>query len=75
MTIEWKHIMDCQPDHGKDIIQIDPPYDGHYCMGMRKYDQSCTFEEVINYCKNSGWPEPNFWWIYSNEFPFPDKKL
>lgn len=72
--LPWKHIMEEQPDHGESIIQIDFPYMGHYCMGMRDYYQVCTFQELLDFCKESEIPNPNFWWISAKDFPFPDKK-
>lgn len=71
--IEWNHIMDKQPEHGRSVIQIDPPYKGHYCMGMRDYYQNCSFQSVLDSCKMEELPYPNFWWVYSEDFPFPDK--
>ncbi len=72
--MEWKHIMDKQPFHGQSIIQIDAPYGGHYAMGMRNYYQTCSWDEFLNYNKESDMPNPDFWWIAAEDFPFPDKK-
>lgn len=73
--MKWNHIMDCQPDDDKDIVQVDPPYiDGHRTIGMRKYAQKCTFEEVLKYSAESGLPNPDFWWVYAEDFPFPKNK-
>jgi hypothetical protein len=71
--MKWNHIMDCQPEHGRSIIQIDPPYAGHYSMGMRDYYQPTTFSELLEYNKIYDWPNPDFWWVYAEDFPFPDK--
>lgn len=73
--IKWNHIMDSQPDHERSIIHCDPPYQGHYSIGMRDYYQSCSFEEILKYNEKHGWPNPDFWWVYSEDFPFPDIKI
>jgi hypothetical protein len=69
--MNWKHIKDEQPEDGEYIVQIDPPYKGHYCMGMRQYVQKCSFEEVLNFYQQIGGEGPDFWWIKASEFPFP----
>ncbi len=75
MTLNWKHIMNEQPKHGQSIVQIDAPYMGHYNMGMREYCQACTFEEVVNFCIKNDISLPDYWWIATDEFPFPKKNL
>jgi len=74
--IMWNHIMDKQPEHGRTIIHIDRPHEGHYSMGMREYVQYCTWEEVLeNYRKLSLFSyKPDFWWVYKEDFPFPDSE-
>ncbi len=69
--MHWNHIMDCRPEHGRQIIQIDRPYKGHYSMGMRLYHQECTFEEVLKFYSDQGMSNPDFWWMYAEDFPFP----
>lgn len=71
--MQFYHIMDKQPDNRESIIHIDRPYKGHYTMGMRNYVQNCTFQDIIDWCKNNDFPLPDFWWISSKDFPFPDK--
>ncbi len=71
--MKWNHIMDSQPDHGRSIVQINAPYEGHYSMGMRNYHQICTWQEFLNFCLNDGIGNPDFWWMYPEDFPFPDK--
>lgn len=74
----WHHIMDKQPEDDEIIIQVDAPYeDGHRPMGMRKYVQKCTFEEVIEYSRQSFGLDYclNFWWISSKDFPFPKDRI
>jgi hypothetical protein len=71
--IKWRHIMDEQPEHGRSIVQIDPLYEGHYAMGQWTYYQTCTFKELLDYNKEYCWPNPDYWWVYSEDFPFPDK--
>ena len=71
--MEWIHITDRQPLHEQEIVQIDPPYEGHYTMGMRKYYQSCSWDELLGYCSAYSWMVPDFWWIAAENFPFPDR--
>jgi hypothetical protein len=71
--MKWNHIMDKQPQHGESIVQVDAPYEGHYCMGMRDYYQKCTFEEYLDFCRNSNISFPDFWWVSAKEFPFPNQ--
>lgn len=73
--LSWKYIMDEQPIHGKMIVQCDRAYeDGHHCMGQRKYDQNCNFQDVLDFCDENFIGRPDFWWIYAKDYPFPDKK-
>ena len=72
--IKWTHIMDSQPENGSTIIQLDPPYDGHYCMGMRKYYTHMSWDELLKVNDLYGWSNPDFWWMYAKDFPFPDVK-
>ena len=72
--MKLKHIRDEQPHEGQSIVQVDPPYEGHYAMGMRKYTQGCTWKELVDFSKSHDWPLPNFWWMPSGDFPFPDNK-
>lgn len=71
--MKWNHIMNKQPEHGERIIQIDPPYSDHYCIGMRDYYQKCSFKEVVDYYEKSNLGRPDFWWISAKDFPFPDQ--
>ncbi len=72
--MKWNHIREKQPENGKSIVQIDGPYNGSYSIGMRIYVQDCSFAEVIDFCIDNGIGIPNFWWMYVEDFPFPDKK-
>lgn len=72
--MKWRHIIDEQPEHDQEIIQIDAPHEGHYTMGMRKYYQKCSFEEIVHFDKLHNLGSLNFWWMPADEFPFPDKK-
>jgi len=65
--------MDKQPQEGESIVQIDPPYEGHYTMRMREYTQNCTWQEVLDFYSKENLSHPNFWWISCKEFPFPDQ--
>lgn len=70
--MNWNHIMDKQPEHGRKIIQVDQPYEGHYPMGMREYYQPMSFEELMKSYKQMEMNDPDFWWVYVEDFPFPD---
>ncbi len=69
--IPWKHIMNAQPDNGRTIVKIDPPYKQHFNIGLMHYYQECTHEELLKWNAESGWPNPNYWWVYRDEFPTP----
>jgi len=85
--MKWNHIMQKQPKEESTIIQLDAPYidkitfkDGwekHYLMGMRYY---CSYgqpwHEFLEVSRKSGWKDPDFYWVYAKDFPFPkeDKK-
>ena len=68
--IEWIHIMDRQPENKREIIHIDPPYEGHYNMGMRTWELPISWEEYLAYCKKHH-IENDFHWVYAEDFPFP----
>lgn len=70
--MKWNHILDKQPENGESIIHIEPPYQGHYLMGMETYIQYCLFEDLLKFNKENDLKPPNFWWISASEFPFPD---
>ena len=69
--MNWKYILNEQPKDGELIIQIHSPNNGHYSIGMIKYEQKCSFEEVLKYHKNAGY-YPDWYWIKASEFPFPN---
>nr|CAB4126344.1 hypothetical protein UFOVP88_15 [uncultured Caudovirales phage] len=72
--MKWIHILDRQPAHDEMIVQCDAPYEGHYTMGMRKYDQTCTWEDFMKFRKYYDIPDPDFWWVYAKDFPFPNQE-
>jgi hypothetical protein len=75
--IKWNHIMDCQPEHGRLIIQINDirneenkSFD-NFIIGINKYYQNCSWQDLLNaYGDNP----PDFWWVYPEDFPFPENK-
>ncbi len=69
--IKWFHIMDKQPKNGEVIVQIDTPYEGHYPMGMRRYVQDCSFEDLLDFHRKYLLADPNFHWMLAKNFPFP----
>lgn len=71
--MEWNHILEKQPEHGRKIIHIDPPFEGHYPMGMRTYTQYGSWEDYLKWAQQSDMM-PNFWWIYAEDFPFPEQR-
>lgn len=72
--MKWIHIMDQQPQHGRRIIQADPPYQNNYHLGIREYVMYCSFEAWMKNCEIFDIPKPNFFWMYEEDFPFPDKQ-
>ena len=72
--IDWNHIMDKQPEDGEWIVRCEQFYDNFYIFGMRKYESyGCAFEELIKINQESGLKNPDYWWVYSKDFPFPNK--
>ena len=73
--MKWYHIMDSQPINDREIVQVDRPYEGHYTMGMRKYYMGCTMQEFLKWRTENDLPNPDFWWMYAEDFPWPDKSM
>jgi hypothetical protein len=65
--------MDGQPEDGEEIVQVNPEYEGHHCMGQRTYSKYCPFDVVVKYYRDNDLGDPNFWWISAKNFPFPDQ--
>lgn len=82
MEMKWIHIRDQQPENGRIIIHLDRPatdmYKGtfkdHYYIGMREHVEYCSWEEVWKWSRDNDLPTPDFWWMYAEDFPFPDRK-
>ena len=77
MSLKWHSYIDEEPENNRQIIQVyKPEPDGHYCMGMRKYTCHCDHKQYIKLCEeqNAGPVSYDFWWIYAEDFPFPDKE-
>lgn len=72
--VNWNHIMDKQPEHNELIVMLDSPYEGNFhTLGIIKYQQNCSFQEVLDVCEKYASKKPDFWWISAKDFPFPDK--
>lgn len=71
--LNWIYVMDKQPEHDEVIVRIDAPYEGHYTMGMVKYFQTCSWEEILQFQRDNDLPYYDWWWISAKDFPFPDK--
>lgn len=79
--MKWKHCLDELPVHGSIIVRLLLPYECyegnfkfHYTMGMEKYTQYCSNDELWQSFKQ--YEEIygkgiNFWWAYADEFNFP----
>lgn len=65
--------MKSQPIHERSIVQIDVPYEGHFTIGVRKYYQTNSFQEILDFYTDHELTLPNFWWVYEEDFPFPEK--
>jgi hypothetical protein len=79
--INWKHIMQEQPVDNSVIIQLFSPiemFEGDfplcYLIKMRKYKVYLPFDDLLIYNKMDDTPNPDFWWVYAYEFPFPKEK-
>ena len=70
--MKWKHILDERPKDGEKIVRINPPYDGHYIMGMEMYKEYLPWDDYLAFCKQNDFL-PDYWWISSCDFPFPDQ--
>lgn len=69
--MKWKNIQDEQPAHDEEIVQCNPLGDGDYIMGIRKYYQTVSWQDLIEYYKNNDLPTLDFFWISAKDFPFP----
>lgn len=69
--LNWTYIRDNQPEHDEMIVQCEPPFEGHYYIGIRKYYQTCTWQQYLDECKRCEMEPPDFWWISAKDFPFP----
>ena len=72
--MNWHHIQDKRPEHGREIIQLDAPYQGHWPMGMRKYEQQCAWEGYCKWREFNDLPLEDWYWVYAEDFPFPERK-
>lgn len=77
--MEWKRYSLEQPENGKVIIQLDDPFElykgkfaMHYTMGMREYNSQCSHADLVNWCKENGIKLFDFWWVYAEDFCFPE---
>lgn len=75
MQLKWKYIQDEQPEHNEEIIQCNINGEADYTIGIRKYNQNCSWDKVLLFCKHHEKNAPNFWWISAKDFTFPDKGL
>lgn len=74
--MKWIHILDEQPDSGREIIECIPFQVGigfnihrrSFCKG---YDG--TWEEFVAQQTEEGW-RPNYWWVYPEDFEWPEIK-
>lgn len=80
--MKWNSYLECWPEDGSIIIQIDQPcedfyigdFTKHYHMGMRKFDYNgTTIEQMREYYSKYGLSD--FWWCYAKDFAFPDKDI
>lgn len=70
--IQWKYIMDSQPVVGKWVIEAFPPsFDETWSFSMKKYIEFCPFKELLDYRRRGEHPDPDYWWIYIEDYPFP----
>lgn len=77
----WKYILKEQPENGRTIVQIRKAHgieeSKYFEIRMAeyssRYDLKDPFqmEEFLNTCERIGCPKPDYWWMYSEDFPFP----
>ncbi len=73
--VEMNHEMASHNGQATRIVVCHlQPFEDYYTMGMRKYYQTCSFEEVVNYCTERGYECPDFYWILASEFSFPEPR-
>jgi len=73
--LNWIHILEKQPCHGQQIVQLNPVCsDGHHTIGQREYYQTCPFEDLLQYYIKSDLIL-DFWWIAVEDFPWPDQDI
>ena len=73
--IKWNYIQDSQPEHGRSIVRVE--YDdidgfGYLCI-TDYYQYKTTWKELCKYREDNSMSPLSFWWIYKEDFPFPDK--
>ena len=72
---KWIHIMDAQPENNRKIVQLDNKFEGEYrTIGFREYKMYCTNEEYLKWCEDNCLHIPSFYWMYYEDFPFPEQK-
>jgi len=71
--IRWNHIRDKQPERGRSIVKITQHGKEFYTINIKKYDKSGRFDAYIQHCQELNIPSSFFWWVYAEDFPFPDK--
>lgn len=68
--MNWKNVKTSMPEDGSRIIQLDPPCEEYSYIGFRSFNK-LAHERHVQYCIDEDMPQPDFWWTYESEFPFP----
>ena len=72
--MKWNHITECSPKDNEAIIQCFPKgTDDHHPIGEMIYKTfGIDHETYMKGCKELD-IVPDFWWISSKDFSFPDQ--
>lgn len=72
--MKWNYYKDIQPEHGRLVVQVYPNEgNGYRIIGMMKYYQTCSSQDLMKHYEDNDLTESlRFWWVYAEDFPFPD---
>ncbi len=73
--MKWNHIMDSQPENERNIVEVHSFGENDFLIGIRRYNSYCSFETLLKYCLDNDIQNPNFWWMYAEDFPFPKHNI
>jgi len=80
--MQWINITQERPVNGSLIVVVHPPEPNNryendmrnrYPMGMQVYKEYIPWHDYVDWVIKHGGDIPNYWWVYADDFPFPDK--